>query len=85
MTSGNKIFRSKIIIDELGVTMNDPGLFSGKEKTIPYSRISSVVIDCPFVGFSTIRIETAGDGKISVHGFTAHKVKRMKELILDYI
>ena len=85
LTKGNRVFRSKIVIDELGVTLKDPGLFSGKEKTIPYTSISSVDIDCPFVGFSTISIETTGDGKITAHGFTAHKVKRMKELILDKI
>jgi hypothetical protein len=85
MTSGNKIFRSKIIIEELGVTLNDPGLYSGKAKTIPYSRISYVFIECPIIGFSTINIETTGDGKIIAHGFTADKVIRMKELILGKI
>lgn len=65
--------------------MRDPGLFSGKEKTIPYTRISSVDIDCPFVGYSTISIETTGEGQIKVHGFTNGEVKRMKELILEKI
>ena len=85
LTKGNRVFRSKIIIDERGVTLKDPGLFSGKEKTIPYSSISSVDINCPFAGFSTISIETTGDGKITSHGFSAQKAKSMKELILDKI
>jgi hypothetical protein len=83
LTAGNRVFRSKIIIDETGMTLKIPALFSGKEKTIPYNRISSVAIDCPFAGFSSIIIETTGEGKISAHGFTARKVKRMKELILN--
>ena len=82
LTSGNRIFPSKIIIDDLGVTLKDPSLLSGKEKTIIYSRISSVDIDCPFIGYSTISIETTGEGKILVHGFTKKEVTEMKELIL---
>lgn len=82
LTSGNKMFPSVIIIDEIGVTIKIPSLFSGSEKTIPFSRISSVNIDCPFIGFSTIIIETTGEGAISAHGFTKKEVLRMKELIL---
>lgn len=85
LTDGNRIFPSKIIIDDIGVTLKDPGLFSGKEKTIPFSRISSVNIECPFVGYSTIIIETTGEGEIQVHGFTKSEVKSMKELILEKI
>jgi len=85
LTSGNRVFQSKISIDELGVTLNDPGLFSKEEKTIPFDKISAVNIDCPFIGFSTISIETTGEGKISSQGFTAYKVKRMKSLILNKI
>ena len=66
LTGGNRVFPSKIIIDDQGVTLKNPGLFSGKEKTIPYTRISSINIDCPFVGYSTIIIETTGEGRIGV-------------------
>ncbi len=82
---GNRLFPSKIIIDELGVTLKVSGLLSGNEKTIPYSRISSVDIDCPIVGFSTIIIETTGEGNIRAHGFTKNEVEKMKTLILSKI
>lgn len=85
LTAGNKIFPSVITIDELGVTIKIPSLFSGSEKTIPFSRISSVNIDCPFIGFSTIIIETTGEGAIRAHGFTKKEVLRMKEFILSRI
>jgi uncharacterized membrane protein YdbT with pleckstrin-like domain len=85
LTSGNRIFRSKITIDEHGVTLNDPALFKRKEQTIPFDRISAVKIVCPFVGFSAISIETTGEGKIISQGFTSYKVKRMKKLILNKI
>ena len=85
LTDGNRIFPSKIVIDKQSVTFKVPGLFSGNEKTIPFNRISSVDIDCPLVGFSTIIIETTGEGNVRAHGFTKTEVKRMKELILTKI
>jgi uncharacterized membrane protein YdbT with pleckstrin-like domain len=85
LTAGNKIFPSKISIGPNGVTLKIPGLFSGNEKTVPYTRISSVNINSPFVGFSTIIIETTGEGSIRAHGFRKNEVKRMKELILEKI
>ena len=85
MTSGNRVFPVRIIIDEVGVTIKDPGLFSGKESTIPFSRIASVNIDCPFVGFSTIIINTTGEGEIRAHGFLKGEVVEMKKVILGKI
>jgi uncharacterized membrane protein YdbT with pleckstrin-like domain len=85
LTTGNKLFPSAVIIDEGGVTLKIPGLFSGNEKTVPFTRISSVDIFCPFIGYSTISIETTGEGSIKAHGFTKAEVKRMKELILSNI
>lgn len=82
LTAGNKLFPAEIIIDQDGVTLKIPGLFSGNEKTIPYTRISSVDINCPFIGYSTISIETTGEGSIQAHGFTKSEVTRIKELIL---
>jgi uncharacterized membrane protein YdbT with pleckstrin-like domain len=85
LTEGNKLFPSKITIDEIGVTFKDPGLFSAKEKTIPFTKISSVDTDCPFVGYSTIIIETTGEGRIRAHGFKKAEVLEMKESILRRI
>ena len=62
-----------------------PGLFSGNEKTIPFNRVSSVDIDCPMVGYSTIIINTTGEGDIRAHGFTKEEVTRMKAMILEKI
>jgi len=42
LTTGNKVFPSQIIVDQDSVTLKIPGLFSGNEKTIPFTRISSV-------------------------------------------
>lgn len=85
LTAGNKVFPAEIIIDLNGVTLKIPGLFSGNEKTIPYTRISSVYIDCPIIGYSTINIETTGEGCIKAHGFTKSEVTKIKERILAKI
>jgi hypothetical protein len=85
LTEGNRLFPIQIIINDIGVTVKIPNLFSGKEQTVPFSRISSVNIDCPFVGYSTILIETTGEGQISANGFLKREVIEMKELILSKI
>jgi len=82
LVSGNRIFPTSIMIDDTGVTVKIPSFLSGQEQTIPYSRISSVNIDCPFLGYSTIIIETTGEGKIIANGFLKNEVKEMKMLIL---
>lgn len=79
------MFPAIIIVDEIGVTIKIPSLFSGSEKTIPFSRISSVNIDSPFIGFSSIIIQTTGEGAITAYGFTKKEVLRIRELILEKI
>ena len=83
LSEGNRIFACKISIDDKGITLKIPGFFSGKESTVPYNHISAVDIESPMIGFSTIYIETTGEGKISAHGFTKAEVKKMKEMILS--
>ena len=85
LSEGNKTFPIKIIIDTMGVTLKHPGLFSGQEQTVPFSRISSVDVDSPLVGYSTIIINTTGQGKIEAHGFTKAEVNTMKKMILEKI
>jgi uncharacterized membrane protein YdbT with pleckstrin-like domain len=81
----SKVFPHKLTITESSVTITQPGLFSAKEKTIPFSKISSVNIDCPMIGFSTITIETTGEGNITTNGFTKDEVREMKQTILGKI
>jgi hypothetical protein len=85
MSSGNSVFPARIELSETGVTMRISSFFSGNEKTIPYSQISSVSINCPFFGFSSINIETTGEGEISLDGFYKGEVLEMKEIILSRI
>jgi len=86
LIGGNRLFPNEIQIGDSGVTMKIPGLFSSKEETIPYSKISSVNIDCPMVGFSSITITTnTSEGEITSTGFLKDEVVEMKSLILEKI
>jgi uncharacterized membrane protein YdbT with pleckstrin-like domain len=81
----SKVFPHKITITDSSVTIIEPGLFSNKEKTIPFSKIASVNIDSPLIGFSTITIETTGNDSLTINGFTKDEVREMKQTILSKI
>jgi Bacterial PH domain len=83
LSEGNKLFPCRITIDDKGITLKVPGFLSGKESTVLYNHISSVDIESPMIGYSTIYIETTGEGKITAHGFTKAEVREMKETILS--
>lgn len=83
LSEGNKVMPNTIKIDDFGVTLKIPGAFSGQEKTLNYHQISSVQIDSPMVGFSTITFDTIGWDRIIAKGFAkedAHEVKRLCQL-----
>ena len=81
----SKVFPHKITITDNSVTITEPGLFSNKEKTIPFSKIASVNINSPLVGFSTITVETTGNDSLTINGFTKDEVREMKQTILGKI
>ncbi len=81
LSDGNKLFPAKIIIETTGVTLKVPGLFSEKEQTIPFHLISSVKLKTPFIGFSTIVINSSDSNIISASGFTADDAELIKKQI----
>jgi hypothetical protein len=85
LTRGNELVPTRITISKTGVTIREPGFFNGQERTIPFKHISSVEIDCPFIGYSTIEIQTTGQELFSVHGFNSYDARTMKNMILSNI
>jgi len=81
LSGGNRIFPSEISIDNFGVTVKIPGFFSGREKSLSFDTISSVRIDCPLVGFSSITLNTIGFDRVSADGFSKDDAEEIKELI----
>lgn len=82
LSEGNRIFPCKIILEDLGMKVRFPNFFSGKETFISYTDISSISIDTPFIGYSTIEFNTKGQ-KIEVHGFTKSDARKIQEIIQD--
>ena len=85
LSEGNKLFPCELLMDDMSVTLKLPGFLNGKETTIPMNRISSVDIETPFIGYSTIIIETTGEAAIKAHGFTKAAVTEMKTFLLSKI
>lgn len=80
LSGGNKLFPAEIIVQETGLTVKIPGLFSGDETSVPFSSISAVEIDTPLIGYSTIRFYHNGN-KVEAHGFSKSDVKEIKAAV----
>jgi len=80
LSEGNKVFPTEINCEEHGLTVKIPGLFRGESQYFDYHQISSVGVDAPLIGYSTITFY-AGVNFISAHGFNSDEVKRIKEII----
>lgn len=78
LSEGNRMFPCKIILEDRGMKVRFPSFFSGKETFISYSDISSISIDNPFIGYSTIKFNTKGQ-KIEAHGFTKSDARKIQE------
>ena len=83
ISEGNVWFPPTIIFDDNGVTVRCPFIYSGKSTYIPYSCISSVHIETPIVGFSTISFYAFGT-QVSIHGFLKSEAIEMRQIIIAY-
>ena len=68
ISKDNTIFPPSITIEENGLRVKFPSLFSGKEEFVPYSDISSISYDAPIVGFTKITLNMRGK-TTTVDGF----------------
>lgn len=83
ISEGNVLFPPTIIFDDDGVTVRCPFIFSGKSTYIPYSCISSVHIETPIIGFSTISFYALGN-LVSIHGFLKSEAIEMRQIIIAH-
>jgi hypothetical protein len=81
LAGGNRLFPAEIHIDNFGVNLKIPGLFSGKEKALSFDKISSVKIDAPMLGFSKITFDTIGWDQIVAEGFDKADAEEIKRLV----
>lgn len=81
LSGGNRIFPAQISIDDFGVNLKIPGVFSGEEKSLGFHQISSVKIDTPMLGFSKITFDTIGWDRIVAEGFEKDDAAQIKQLV----
>ena len=80
VSQDNALFPPQIILEDDGVTIKCPGLFSGRSTVVSYDKISHISIKTPLIGFSTISFFIHGE-EVSVHGFTQSEAKEIKIII----
>lgn len=81
LSSGNKLFPTELSLDDYALTIKHPGVYNSKSQTVYFKNVSSITIDSPLIGFSTITISTNGDGTLVADGFTKKEVNEIKTLI----
>jgi len=80
LSEGNKLFPAEIHIEDSGLTVKIPGFLGGKSTFLSYTDISSVSVDAPMIGYSTIKFNAHGE-KVTAHGFTKSEVNQVKAAI----
>ena len=83
ISEGNVLFPPTIVFDDNVVTVRCPFIYSGKSTYIPYSCISSVHIETPIIGFSTISFYAFGN-QVSIHGFLKSETIEMRQIIIAH-
>lgn len=85
LSEGNSLFPSQMILSDNYLTIRVPGLFSGDEVSLPYNVISTVHVDTPMIGYSSIYINLYGTEMVGIHGFLQREVTYMRDIILNQI
>ena len=68
ISSGNTLFPPSVTVEDGGLTVKFPSLFSGQEKFVPFADISSISYDSPMVGFTKLHLNIRG-AVTTVEGF----------------
>ena len=83
-TRGNRLFPTRIIVNQLHVVRLKPRLFGKLEESIAIHQVASVQISTGMI-WSDIRIEsTGGADPITSHGHRKRDAIRIRELIENY-
>lgn len=85
LSSKNVLFPSTITLTDFGVIIRDPYFYAGKESTTPYTKISTVKVRRPLIGFSSVILDIMGADRLTIHGFTAEIAEEIKSLILNQL
>lgn len=81
LSSGNRVFPDKVKIEEIGVTLRSPSLFSGKEHTLMYHQLSSISVENPMFGFTSVVFRTLTNQRIECKGFAKSDAEEIKKMV----
>ena len=82
LVSGNRVFPTKIEISNNKVIITKPGVFSKTEKTIPFSKIVSVMVKTPLLNFSSVSIVTETE-TVKIEGLSKNEVIEIRDSITN--
>ena len=82
LSNGNFLFPTEIRIDDHNVTFVKPGLITAREKSIKYSKITSVDVISPLLGFSKVVVSAYGLDQVVAEGFERRDAEEIKNIIL---
>lgn len=83
LSNKNVLFPSTITLTDFGVIIKDPYFYAGKETVTSYTKISTVKVRRPLIGFSDVILDIMGADQLRIHGFTAEIAEEIKSEILD--
>ena len=82
LVSGNRVFPTKIEISNIKVIITKPGVFSKTEKTIPFSKIVSVMVKTPLLNFSSVSIVTETE-TVKIEGLSKNEAIEIRDSITN--
>jgi hypothetical protein len=83
-TSGNHVFRTRIVVTPQHVLRIKPRFFGQSEESIAIDKVASVQINTGMM-WSDIRIDSSGGtNPITSHGHTRKDAQRIRDLIESY-
>jgi len=82
LVSGNRVFPTKIEISNNKVIITKPGVFSKTEKTIPFSKIVSVMVKTPLLNFSSVSIVTETE-TVKIEGLSKNEAIEIRDSITN--
>jgi len=82
LVSGNRVFPTKIEIFTNKLVITKPGVFSKTEKTIPFSKIVSVMVKTPLLNFSSVSITTETE-TIKIEGLSKNEAIEIRDSITN--
>lgn len=85
LSSGNLFYPIEVHTENDTLTLKKPGLIRGRDKTIPYNKITSVEVYSPIFGFSKVIISCYGMDNLTIEGFERYVAEEIRDSIKSHL